>query len=207
MYTLYYSPSACSLATQVVLHELDQQVEIVNVSDVENFSAINPVGAVPVLIEQDQSNGQSYTYTEGAAIILHLLDRHQNSLLTAAGVARNKGIEQILFANATMHPAYGRLFFIAQQIEDEAVKDLAFKAAAKMISTLWQVVEQELAKNSEEENFLAGEGVSAADIMLTVYSRWGGSFPVNISIGERSQKMIDAVLAMPSFKRALAAEG
>ena len=24
MYTLYYSPSACSLATQVVLHELDQ---------------------------------------------------------------------------------------------------------------------------------------------------------------------------------------
>lgn len=207
MYTLYYSPSACSLATQVVLHELDQQVEIINVSKVENFSAINPVGAVPVLIEQDQSNGQSHTYTEGAAIILHLLDRHQNSLLPAGGAARNKGIEQILFANATMHPAYGRLFFIAQHIEDEAAKDLAFKAAAKMISTLWQVVEQQLAKNSEEENFLAGEGVSAADIMLTVYSRWGASFPVDISIGERSQKMIDAVLAMPSFKRALAAEG
>ena len=48
MYTLYYIPGACSLATQVVIHELDQAVEIIDKQKVENFSAINPVGTVHI---------------------------------------------------------------------------------------------------------------------------------------------------------------
>lgn len=203
MYTLYYSPSACSLATQVVLHELGQAVDLVNVKNVENFTSINPVAAVPVLVDQEQK----HTYTEGAAILLHLLEIHQNTLLAKEGYLREKGIENILFANATMHPSYGRLFFIAQHIEDETAKALAFDAAARMITSLWQVVEQKLAESAEEKIFLGGDQVSAADIMLTVYSRWGESFPVNITMGIRTQKMIEHVLEMPSFKRALAAEG
>lgn len=205
MYTLYYSPSACSLATQVVLHELGQDVEIINVDTVENFKSINPVGAVPVLIEETQ--GQKKIYTEGAAIMLHLLNHHQNTLLPKDGDGRYRAIENMLFANATMHPAYGRLFFITQNIEDQVAKNTALKAAANILSNLWQVVEDKLAEQPASENYLGGKQVSAADIMLTVYSRWGASFPVNITMGTRTQKMIESVLEMPSFKRALAAEG
>ncbi len=57
MYTLYYLPDACPLATQVVLHELDQPVEIINMQTVENFSAINPVGTVPVLVVHRRGSG------------------------------------------------------------------------------------------------------------------------------------------------------
>ena len=64
------------------------------------------------------------------------------------------------------------------------------------------MVEQQL----EQQAFLGGDQPSAADIMLTVYSRWGASFPVEIPLGPKVQKMVDAVLAMPSFHRALAAE-
>lgn len=205
MYTLYYSPGACSLATQVILHELDQSVEIKNVQQVENFNAINPVGAVPVLVDSHS------VLTEGAAIVLHLLNKHENTLLPATGNEYQQGVENIMFANATMHPAYSRLFFIAQHIRDEDAKQSAFDAAAQSIAYLWEVVEQKLAAQENNEalvggRFLGGELPSAADIMLAVYARWGASFPVEIPLGPRVQKMIAAVLVMPSFKRALVAE-
>ena len=196
MYTLYYLPGACSLATQVVIHELDQAVEIIDKQNVENFTAINPVGTVPLLVDS------SGTRREGAAVILYLLDKHQNTMLPTTGKARQQAIQDIMFANATMHPAYGRLFFIAQNITDEKTKQSAFEAAAQAINPLWEVVEQQL----ENQAFLGGDQPSAADIMLTVYSRWGASFPVDIKFGIKTQKMVDAVLLKPSFERALAAE-
>ncbi|OMH38027.1 glutathione S-transferase family protein [Motiliproteus sp. MSK22-1] len=196
MYTLYYLPGACSLATQVILHQLDQTVEIIDKQKVENFTAINPVGTVPVLIE----NGT--TRREGAAVILYLLNKHPNTMLPAIGTAREQAIQDIMFANATMHPAYGRLFFIAQNITDQKIKKSAFDAAATAISSLWQVVEQQL----ENQSFLGGDQPSAADIMLTVYSRWGASFPVKIQFGANTQRMLDAIQSMPSFQRALSAE-
>ncbi len=196
MYTLYYFPNACSLATQVVLNELDQPVEIIDVQQVDNFKAINPVGTVPVLMDSDKA------LREGAAVILYLLNKHQNTMLPSAGVPREQAIQDIMFANATMHPAYSRLFFIAQNMTDEKTKQSAFEVAARAISSLWQVVEQQL----EKKKFLGGDKPSAADIMLTVYSRWGVSFPVEIQTGPNTQKMLKDVLAMPSFQRALTAE-
>ncbi|RDE22891.1 glutathione S-transferase family protein [Motiliproteus coralliicola] len=196
MYQLYYLPGACSLATQVVLHQLDQSVEIIDKQQVSDFSAINPTGMVPVLVD----NG--HTLREGAAVMLYLLDKHPNSMLPASGPAREQAIQDIMFANATMHPAYGRLFFIAQHLADERAKEAAFAAAAEAINGLWQVVEQQLAT----KNYLGGDHPSAADIMLTVYSRWGASFPVDIPLGPKTQNMVDAVQAMPSFQRAVAAE-
>ena len=196
MYTLYYLPGACSLATQVVLRELDQAVEIIDKQQVDDFTAINPVGTVPVLVD----NGN--TRREGAAVILYLLNKHQNTMLPATGAARDIAIQDIMFANATMHPAYSRLFFIAQNISNEQAKQPAFEAAAQAITSLWQVVEQQL----ENQAFLGGDQPSAADIMLTVYSRWGASFPVDILLGDSTHKMLDAVQAIPNFQRALTAE-
>ncbi|MFT7185773.1 MAG: glutathione S-transferase [Pseudohongiellaceae bacterium] len=200
MYTLYYHPGACSLATQVVIHELDQALKIIDKNKVENFAAINPVGTVPVLVDNNS------TRREGAAVMLYLLDKHQNTMLAATGNVREQAIQDIMFANATMHPAYGRLFFIAQNLSDkntdEKTKQSAFEAAAQAISRLWQVVEKQLAN----QDFLGGDQPSAADIMLMVYSRWGASFPVDIKLGVKTQIMAGAVELMPSFQRALAAE-
>lgn len=205
MYTLYYSADACSLATQVILHELDQKVEIIEAQGVENFQQINPVGAVPVLIHHDE-NSVDTVLTEGAAIILFLLNKYDNNLIAAAGTERQQGIENILFANATMHPAYGRLFFIAQHIQHEESKLSAFASAAESINALWRVVENKLAAQAGDLPYLGGETPSAADILLSVYSRWGNAFPVTINLGEKTQKMLDGVLALPSFQRALIAE-
>ncbi len=196
MYTLYYVPSACSLATQVVLHELNQPVEIINKQQISDFNAINPVGTVPVLVKDGT------TYTEGAAVMLHLLETHPNTMLPKSPQEKDKAIRNIMFANATLHPAYSKLFFIAGTTLGEPAKHSAYQTAADNLNHLWQVVESRL----EQQSFLGGEQVSAADIMLSVYSRWGDSFPVDIQIGARTQKMIDHVINMPSFQLALANE-
>ena len=98
MYTLYYSPGACSLATHTILNLIGQQPRLVYTGSAENFEQINPSKMVPVLQDGDQY------LTEGAAIILHLLDNHENDLLPASGAERQAAIQNMMMANASMHP-------------------------------------------------------------------------------------------------------
>lgn len=189
MYTLYYSQGACSVATQVVLRELNQEVEIIDVKQIDDFKTINSAGVVPVLIDGEKA------LTEGAAIMLHILNKHKSSLFPDNENDRQQTIQDIMFANATMHPAYGRLFFLAENISDEKVKQETLNTAAESINQLWKIIENKLA----DKSFLGGDSPSAADIMLTVYSRWGAYFPVDIIFGEKTTKMLSAVQAMPNF--------
>ncbi|MDW7549073.1 glutathione S-transferase family protein [Pseudoalteromonas sp. SCSIO 43201] len=197
MYTLYYLPGACALATQVILRELKQPFELVDKRGVDNFLAINPTGKVPVL------NDGENTLVEGAAILLYLLNKHENNLLPQADAFhKQQAIENLLFANATMHPAYNRLFFATGAIADERARQPFLEAAAIAINELWMLVEKKL----EQQTFLGGDQISAADIMLAVYARWGAYFPVDIIIPEKVRKMLAAVEARPSFTASIAAE-
>lgn len=196
MYTLYYSPGACSLAVQVILRELGVEFKLVNKQHVSDFSTVSPVGAVPVL------ESGSHRLREGAAIILHLLEAHPNTLLPASGDGRTQTIQQLMFANATVHPAYSKLFFLAGALEESPVKTAAMEAAARSVEKLWQVVEQELG----ERKYLGGNDYSPADILLTVYSSWGQFFPVDIRIPETVERMIERVTSQPVFQAALQAE-
>lgn len=196
MYTLYYAPGTCAIATQVILHELQQPVQIIDKSGMTDFASINPVQAVPALKDNE------VILREGAAIILYLLDKHENAMLPLQGQARQTAIENIMFANATMHPAYSRLFFIAQHIADTSARQAAFQAAADEINKLWQIVENQLSSAT----YLQGERYSAADILLAVYANWGQYFPVDIVIGRKTMQMIDKIQALPSFSQTIAAQ-
>lgn len=193
MYTLYYRPHTCSLATHTVLNILNQKVNTIDKNAVADFSRLNPVNSVPVLQDGD------LTLTEGAAILMYLLDKHDNSLLPRQNPERQQAIENILFANATMHPAYGRLFFAAENLPEGSVKDQFMRAAAQKINRLWEVVEAKL----ENGSFLGGSQVTAADILLAVYSRWGQLFPISIVLGERATNMVDQVTGLSAFQAAL----
>lgn len=192
MYDLFFSPGTCALATQIVLTELKQAVNAINVQTQPDFIEINPVAAVPVLRDGE------LVLTEGVAILLYLLDKHPNQLLPTDTQLRAQAISDMLFANATMHPAYSRLFFIAQNLP-ESQQSEALAYAAKEIDRLWSIVDQRLATQS----FLGGERYSVADILLTVYSDWGEYFPVTIQTGGHSARMITAIKALDSYRTAV----
>ncbi|MFY8299832.1 glutathione S-transferase family protein [Pseudoalteromonas sp. SS15] len=198
MYTLYFSPGTCSLATQVILRELNVPFQLVNRHSVENYFYINPLGAVPAL------GVEGNIITEGAAIILHLLKRHPNDLLPNDPRAKDKAVQQLMFANASVHPAYSKLFFITRALGDEhkQAKQQALQTAADDINKAWAHVEKTL----EEQPYIAGDQLTPADILLSVYETWGQYFDVAIEIGPKTQALVDQVRARASFVASIAAE-
>lgn len=196
MYTLYYMPGACSLATQTVFNELDIPVELINKTTISDFTDINPTGMVPVLKHGNE------TFCEGAAILLHVLDSKPNHLMPASKEKRKQAIEDIMFANATMHPTYSRLFFGASAIQDEVALQSYFEAITQQLNKLWAIVDARIGNN----DYLAGSDISPADILLTVYSSWDQHFPVSIERGANTERMIANVQSRTSYQKALAAE-
>jgi glutathione S-transferase len=196
MYRLYFLPGACSLAMHTLLLELEQPVELINKNAVSDFAAINPLGAVPVLVDG------STVLREGAALMLYLLEKHANNWLPASGLPRARAIENIMFANATVHPAYSKLFFLKGSITDEAARAEGFQAVVASLNKLWRLVDSQLA----EQPYLGGNSPSPADLLLTVYAGWNAYFPLPIELGSNVARMIAAVRARPAFQRALAAE-
>lgn len=198
MYTLYFSPGTCSLATQVILRELDVPFTLVNRNSLENYQEINPLGAVPAVRVENQ------IITEGVAIILHLLKRHPNDLLPSDPLAADNAVQQLMFANASVHPAYSKLFFIAKALGDDhqAAKQQALQFAANDINKAWARVEKTL----KQQPYIAGDQLTPADILLSVYETWGQYFDVDIQIGERTQALLHKVRARSSFIASVAAE-
>ena len=205
MYTLYYMPGACSLAIHVILKELGQEVKLENVRVPEGqprnpeFLKINPRGQVPVLVEEDGN-----PIREGGAIITYLLDKYNNPLMPKSGKASAKALEWLMFANATMHPTYGRIFFAMRNIADQNAKNQIFDATAKQINKLWSEVDEQLATTK----YICGDQISAADILLAVIANWGiGLFPFKIELGENVKRMLKDVISRPTFKAAMEKEG
>lgn len=196
MYTLYYMPGACSLATHTVMNELGLEVNAIDKNGVEDYAAINPAGSVPTLMSD------TLTLREGVSILLYLLDTYDNDLLATEGALRHAQIDAITFANATMHPAYGRLFFGANNITDDDAKLAFLTKSAEVINKLWRSVNEQIG----DKDFLFGDKVSPADILLAVYSTWGQYFPVAITLGENTERMVRNVQAMPSYQAAQEAQ-
>jgi len=203
MYTLYGMTGSCSMAVHAVLNELNQPVKVIDVRVPEGqprpaeFLSVNPRGNVPVLIDGD------LTMREGGAIITYLLDKHASTMLPKSGADRARALEWLMFANATMHPAYSRVFFILANVTDVAGKEQAMAAALKSINKLWADVDAQLAKTT----FICGDSYSAADILLSVIANWGqATFAKQLTFGDNVKRMVRAVSALPAFQKVLADE-
>ncbi len=202
MYTLYYSPGACSMAVHVALNEIGAEfkLEQVNLAEGKNRSPeylkLNPRGQVPVLVDGNQ------VIKEGAAILIHLLEKHNNPLLPSSGSARTETLEWLMFCNSTLHPAYARVFFLtkAANISQEA-KDQLFDTFYGNINKLWNDVEERL----QNKQYLAGDNLTIADILLAVIANWSRNFP-QIKIGEKTKQLLQKVVSKPSYKTALEKE-
>ena len=204
MYKLYYMPGACSLAIHAVLKELNQETELENVRPVSGqarsaaFLQDNPRGQVPTLVDD------GFVIREGGAILIYLLDKHNSSLLPKSGKERATALEWLMFANATLHPTYSRIFFALHAIKDKAAQDAIIAPTAARINELWAEVDSQLAKTK----YICGNEITAADILLAVIANWGiETFPFEVKRGENLKRMLKDVSSRESFKKALEAEG
>jgi glutathione S-transferase len=202
MYKLYYSPGACSMAVHVALNECNQPVTLEKI-DIQKprspeFLKINPRGQVPVL------DDDGLVIREGAAILIHVLEKNKSPLLPTAEKERAAALEWLMFCNATLHPAYSRCFFLMRNAQDAGAKEQLLGTAVAMLNKLWGEVEQNLGQRP----WLAGQNITIADILMTVIANWNHYLPQPdaIKIGPNTKKLLQTVIARPSYKKALETE-
>jgi glutathione S-transferase len=202
MYKLYYSPGACSMAIHTILEEIGAQYTLDNRSTKEGknrtpeFLKINPRGAVPVLEEDGK------IIREGAAQIVYLCDKHKSPLLPSEGFARAEALEWLMFCNSTLHPAYSKGFWLQNKATDVPGRETLQKLTVEGINKLWAEVESHLATRP----YLAGENITAGDILLTVIANWSGGMPGTVTIGPKTKELLARVSRRPAFQKALSTE-
>jgi glutathione S-transferase len=195
MYTLYFSPGACSMTIHIALNECNQPVTLEKV-DLQNrtpeFLKVNPRGQVPVLV--DDGN----VIYEGAAQLIHILEKHNSSLLPKSGKERTDALQWLMYCNASLHPAYARLFFLMKNKGSDDLIDVA----TAMLNKMWGVIEERLSKSP----YLAGDKITIADILMTVIANWSPRMPKPITIGPNTKKLLKQVIERPAYKKAIEVE-
>ena len=194
MYTLLYAPGTCSMAVHVALEEAKADYELKKVTihpKAPELLEVNPRGAVPVLLDD------GFVIREGAAILVYMLEKEKSDLLPASGKERAAALEWLMFANSTLHPAYGKVFAAKGAGKlDEAKAEMTGR-----IQAYWDEVEQHLNQHA----FIAGDRMTAADILLTVIANWTPGL-LDIAFGPKTKALFRTVTARPAFQKALATE-
>lgn len=163
---LYYTKSVCSLAVRIIIHELQIscEYESVNLKTKQterglNFLDINPKGAVPVLVLDNNK-----ILTENAIILQYLADSHHaDHLLPAVGhMGRYNTLEWLNFVSTDLHRYCAPLFW--SKIPDDIKKDLFLPALNHRLS----IVEHQL----RDQKFLMSDAFTLPDSYLFVILIW-----------------------------------
>ena len=156
MLTLYFTPSASSMAAHIALHEVGAVFEAKHISLAKKeqrepgYLAINPYGKVPTLVIDGRP------LTEVAGILFYLAKAYpQAKLLPEDGELQAQIVSWMSFIASSLHPARGKGV-------DYAVD-------------LYRIVDRQIAGR----DWVVGNAYSIADIHLfRLYWRLVGSMPV-----------------------------
>jgi glutathione S-transferase len=201
MYKLFYSPGACSMAVHAALIETGAKYELhkAELHGAQKDAALLQVNSrhqVPVLVDDGMP------VREGAAILIHLLEKEKSPLLPASGPERARALEWLCWANATMHPKYTLGFCVKGVSQDSAVQDAVAKFAIASIQKAWDDAEQHQAKNK----YLAGDNVTIGDILMTVIANWTPKMPGTITFGPNVKRVLKDISNRPAFQKAMQEE-
>lgn len=200
-YELYTMAGSCSMAVHAIMNELGLQpkIHIAEKNDGPNgikspaYLKINPRGNVPCLIDDGKA------IIEGGAIITYLCEKH-GGLLPESGFERAQALQWLMFCNATLHPAYGRTFWIGANVP-QAAQEESLKNARAQIQQLWDYVEGELEKSGN--TYLCGAEPTAADFLMTTIANWN---PAAYKFGAKTKAIFKNISARPSYQKALSEE-
>lgn len=200
MYTLYTIPGSCSTGIVVLLEKLGVDYTPVKREDVPEYATIVPTNQVPALKTEE---GQ--IITEGAAIVLYLLEKHGSDMLPDNLSEKAEFLRWLMFNYATLHPGYSQMFAIGKRVEmDDAERAKVLPQLVESVSGLWAILDSRLAG----QQYIVGDKPSIVDYLVAIYSSWGNNFPeAKITLGKNVERLIDEVTALPEFKAGYAKEG
>ena len=199
---LFYKPGACSLATHIILNELEFRFELEKTDTDKattesgvDFLSVNPNGYVPALQTDDGD-----VITENPAILQYLADNAPDAGIAPpnGSFARIRLQELLNFLASELHKAYSPFFSGKDLDEDEA------RAVRKKIARRITHLEQRLA---DGRAYLLGTDFSVADAYAFVVLNWSRVVDFDLGAFPKAQAFVRRVGDRPAVVRAMVAEG
>lgn len=197
---LYYTPGTCAMADYIALEWAGVPFEAQHVAREDwkspAFLALNPLGAVPVLEDDD------WVLTQNAAILGYIADCAPQAGL-AGDTPRERAETQrwLSFLNSDVHPTFHPLFGATRWLEDKALETRSKELARRKLRTQFELLDRQL----EGRDWLTGQR-SIADPYLFVVLRWAHRFELDLSSLDHLARFFERIQQDPGVVRALAAE-
>lgn len=200
---LYSKPGACSTADHIALQWTGQpfEVEVVTQQQIKEpaFLAMNPAGAVPVIVDGD------FVLTQNAAIMGYIADSYPAAGLAGDGSKQQRAdaTRWLAFCNSDLHPAFLPLFAPGLFMEGAENYDTVKGLAKKRVRRFYEAADKRLA---ETGNWLAGFR-SFADPYLFITMGWAKKLGIDLSDLSHVQAFHQRMSADPGVQTAFKAEG
>lgn len=174
---LYYLAGACSFVPHTALEWIGQPYEAEAVGREQlkspEYLALNPQGAVPLLVDGD------FALSQNTAILAYLADLYPNAQLYGSNTPQGKAKAQrwLAFFNSDVHKAFVPLFRVPAYAKDND------PLIAEIRQTATQTILNYLAtadKHLATHQFF-GENISVADVYLYVMLGWANKLGVDFS--------------------------
>jgi len=196
---LFTTPTACSLAVDIVAREAGVPLQLVwvdvrakKLKDGGDYFAVNPKGQVPAL----KTDGGE-TLTEGPVIVQYLADmRPESGLMGHAGsMDRYRVMEWLNFISTELHKGFTPLFRPTTPAE---YRVLAIENLHKRFAWLDGVL--------AGRQFLHGDAFTAADAYCYTIVIWSPVHKIDLAAWPNLHAYIERMGQRESVKAALAAE-
>ena len=199
---LYYKAGACSMASHIILNELDLTFDLESVdtekgitSNGIQFNSINPNGYVPALELDDKD-----VLTENSAVLQYLGDLKAERKLTPQDdrleIARQQ--ELLSYLSSELHKSYSP-FFSGIDMDSKEINIVKEKISRRI-----DFIETQLADDRE---YLMGAQFTVADAYAFVVLNWSNFIDLSLETWPKTQAFMKRVYNRPATKKAMIAEG
>jgi glutathione S-transferase len=204
MYTLYYCPGVCSLASHITLEEIGAEYKPMPVllpkleQLTEAYRKINPRAKVPALVLDDGT-----ILIENASIMAFLARRHADAKLMPQGeIDQARWLSLMTWFSNTVHPSFTRIFRTDRFSENKDALPGIKEAGKKDAFAALSEVDAMLAKGP----WIMGEQFTTCDPYATVFYTWGTRAELPMAELKNYTAWKDRMLQRPAVRKILERE-
>ncbi len=207
MYTLYFSPGACSMASHVLLEECGAVYETKPVAlakgeqRTEEYRKINPHGKVPALAVDGK------VITQNAAILPYIAGQFPDAgLLPADPVDRANGVAVVGWLASTVHPAFSLILHPERAAGGADIGEAALKAISDNARKTYWACMEEIDGRLSGNQWMMGDQYTFVDPYALVFYSWGKRLDLPMADLGNYTAFKDRMIERPAVRKVLEKE-